>query len=69
MVIESRGGKIGPTAVGELAEIGGDMADGAVGEINGEAAGCVEAAVLRATVIQGSRSPVQESSPAKTIGK
>ena len=47
MVVESRGGKIGLTAVGELAEIGGDMADRAVGKSNGEAASCVEAAVLR----------------------
>ena len=31
----------------ELAEIGGDTADRAVGEINGEAAGCVEAAAVR----------------------
>ena len=39
MVIEvieqSRSGKIGPTAVRKLAEIRGDMDNGAVGEVNG----------------------------------
>ena len=44
---ENSGGNIGTTEVGELAEIGGDMANGAVGKINGGAVGCVEAAALR----------------------
>ena len=47
MVTASRGGTIGPTAVGDLAETRGDMADWAICEINGEAASCVEAAAMR----------------------
>ena len=56
-VYESNGGKIGPTAVGELEIAGDEAAEGAVGNVDADPVGAAKCALLlRCTTIQGSRS-------------
>ena len=66
-VDKSKGGKIGPTAVGELEKIGDHLVDGAVGKVDADPVGAAKfTPLVRCTAVQGSRSSDQGSGSARS---